>query len=49
VKNYIIQVTMVIYLKIVRGYLFDKNYIFKDYVDNLYKIKLNHDKNHPII
>lgn len=30
---------------ILRGYTFDRGYIFKDYVDFLYKLKVNSDKN----
>ena len=31
--------------KILRGYLFDRGYIFKEYVDFLYNLKVNSDKN----
>jgi hypothetical protein len=31
--------------KIIRGYTFDRGYIFKDYVDFLYNLKVNSDKN----
>ena len=34
--------------KITRGYLFEKKNIFKDYIDDLYKIKQNHSKDHPM-
>jgi len=33
--------------KVLRGYLFDKEYIFKDYVDFLYNIKVNSSKDTP--
>jgi DNA polymerase type B, organellar and viral len=33
--------------KILRGYLFDKGYIFKDYVDYLYNLKVNSEKASP--
>jgi DNA polymerase type B, organellar and viral len=33
--------------KILKGYLFDKEYIFKDYVDFLYNIKVNSSKESP--
>ena len=33
--------------KILRGYLFEKGYIFTDYVDFLYNLKVNSDKNSP--
>jgi len=35
-------------IKILRGYLFDKANIFNLYVDDLYQIKQNHNKNHPM-
>nr|AWA82154.1 hypothetical protein [Cantharellus cibarius] len=33
--------------KVIRGYTFDKGFIFKDYVDFLYKLKVNSDKTSP--
>lgn len=33
--------------KVISGYLFKKRYIFNGYVDDLYKIKSNSDKNSP--
>jgi hypothetical protein len=33
---------------VLRGYLFDKGYIFKDYVDNLYSLRLNYPKTDPL-
>ena len=33
--------------KILRGYLFDKEYIFTEYINDLYKIKQAHNKNEP--
>jgi DNA polymerase type B, organellar and viral len=33
--------------KVLRGYLFDKEYIFKDYVDFLYNLKVNSSKDTP--
>ena len=35
-------------LKILRGYLFEKGYIFEEYVDSLYKIKCHSQKNEPM-
>jgi hypothetical protein len=34
--------------KILRGYLFDRKNIFKDYINDLYKIKQNHKKDDPM-
>jgi hypothetical protein len=34
--------------KVLRGYLFDKGYIFKDYVEDLYKIKQSVSKDDPM-
>jgi len=34
--------------KILRGYLFDKSYIFTDYVNDLYEIKQSHSKDDPM-
>jgi hypothetical protein len=34
--------------KILSGYLFDKEFIFKDYVIDLYEIKKNHTKDQPM-
>jgi hypothetical protein len=34
--------------KVYRGYLFDKGYIFTDYVNDLYSIKQSHKKDHPM-
>jgi DNA polymerase type B, organellar and viral len=34
--------------KILSGYLFDKAYIFKDYISDLYEIKKSHTKDHPM-
>jgi hypothetical protein len=31
-----------------RGYLFDKDFTFSEYVLDLYKIKESHDKSHPL-
>jgi hypothetical protein len=33
--------------KILRGYTFDQDYIFTEFVDNLYQLKLNSNKNSP--
>lgn len=33
--------------KVLRGYLFNKNYIFKDYVEFLYELKVNSTKASP--
>jgi hypothetical protein len=34
--------------KILRGYLFEKDFIFKDYINDLYEIKKAHHKDHPM-
>jgi len=34
--------------KILRGYLFQKSHIFRDYIDALYQIKQSHSKNEPM-
>ena len=34
--------------KILRGYLFDKEYIFTEYINDLYKIKKAHNKDNPM-
>jgi hypothetical protein len=34
--------------KVIRGYLFDKGFIFSDYVNDLYKIKESHKKDEPM-
>jgi len=34
--------------EILRGYLFENDYIFKDYVDILYKMRLQYPKSHPL-
>jgi len=34
--------------KILRGYLFEKEYIFTDYINDLYEIKKAHNKNDPM-
>src|SRR5882757_4256512 len=34
--------------KIIRGYLFQKTNIFKEYIDNLYQIKQSHNKDEPM-
>lgn len=34
--------------KITKGYLFEKENIFKNYIDELYIIKQNHSKDHPM-
>jgi hypothetical protein len=34
--------------KILKGYLFEKQNIFKDFVNDIYKIKESYDKSHPL-
>jgi hypothetical protein len=34
--------------EILRGYLFDKDYIFTEYINDLYSIKEKHNKSHPL-
>jgi len=34
--------------EILRGYLFDKDYIFTEYITDLYSIKEKHNKSHPL-
>jgi len=34
--------------EVLRGYLFDRGYIFKDYVDSLYKLRLSYPKSDPL-
>jgi len=34
--------------KILRGYTFDRGNIFKDYIDNLYNLRLNYTKSDPL-
>src|ERR1700749_612794 len=34
--------------KIIRGYIFNKQHVFIDYLDNLFNIKKNHEKNDPL-
>lgn len=34
--------------EILWGYIFDKDYVFKDFVDNIYKLRLNYPKNDPM-
>jgi DNA polymerase type B, organellar and viral len=34
--------------KVLKGYTFDSDYIFKDFVNDLYEIKCNHPKDHPM-
>jgi DNA polymerase type B, organellar and viral len=34
--------------EILRGYIFDKDYIFKEYIRDLYIIKEKHNKSHPL-
>jgi len=34
--------------EVLRGYLFDQGYIFKDYVDSLYKLRLSYPKSDPL-
>jgi hypothetical protein len=34
--------------KVLKGYTFDSDYIFRDFVNDLYEIKCNHPKDHPM-
>jgi len=34
--------------KVLKGYTFDSDFIFKEFVDDLYEIKCNHTKDHPM-
>ena len=34
--------------KVLKGYTFDSDFIFKDFVNDLYEIKCNHPKDHPM-
>nr|YP_010130182.1 DNA polymerase family B [Clavaria fumosa]QPZ51084.1 DNA polymerase family B [Clavaria fumosa] len=34
--------------EILRGYLFDKDFIFTNYISDLYSIKEKHNKSHPL-
>jgi hypothetical protein len=34
--------------KVLKGYTFDSDFIFKDFVNDLYEIKCNHPKDHRI-
>jgi len=34
-------------VEVIRGFLFEKDYIFSDYVDSLYKIKENSNRDSP--
>lgn len=35
-------------IKVLKGYTFDSDFIFKDFVNDLYEIKCNHPKDHPM-
>lgn len=34
--------------EILRGYQFKKGYIFKEYVNKMYNLRLQYDKGHPL-